>query len=78
MTTPLLPGADDHDRRVAAQLPIVVGTDGSPESARGVRFAAQLALTLGAEQPQHVDDDHVTAEGERQLRGEPNAAGGLR
>ncbi|MFK8025647.1 MAG: universal stress protein [Ilumatobacter sp.] len=34
---------------LVARGPVVVGTDGSPEAARGLEFAADLAHTVGAE-----------------------------
>lgn len=39
---------DEHEQRLDERCPVVVGTDGSAESERGVRFAARLATTLGA------------------------------
>lgn len=41
--------AEEHRDRLRARKPVVVGADGSNESARGLLFAADIAATLGAE-----------------------------
>ncbi len=40
---------NEHSVRLHDHRPIVVGTDGSPESERGVRYAEALAATLGSD-----------------------------
>jgi len=44
-----VPTTTTHNAGQASESPIVVGTDGSAEAARGMLFAANLALTLGVE-----------------------------
>ncbi len=49
MTDASISDANEHCDRLRQRRPILVGTDGSAESARGVRFAADLADSLGTD-----------------------------